>query len=89
MIACKELLEGNEIIIRLTHLLTIDGKHIVVHPVFHGRMPHRCLRLRNLTLMMWKHEVEAATVDIEFLTQILASHSCTLAVPARESVTPR
>ena len=89
MVARKELLQRDEVVIRLTHLLTVDGQHVVVHPVLDGGMTHRGLSLGYLTLMVWKHEVHAATVDIELLAQILTSHRCTFAVPARESVTPR
>ena len=88
MIAREELLEGDEVVVGLTHLLTIDGEHIVVHPVLHGRMAHRGLSLGYLALVMGEDEVHAATVDVEHLAQILTTHSCALAMPAREAVAP-
>ena len=37
---------------------------------------------------MREDKVHTPTVNIEVLAQILASHSCTLAVPSRETVAP-
>ena len=57
VVACEELLQRDEVVIRLTHLLAVDGQHVVVHPVFHGLMSHRGLRLCNLTLMVREYQV--------------------------------
>ena len=89
MITCKELLQGNEVVVRLTHLLAINRQHIVVHPVFHSGMSHRSLCLGNLTLVMREDQVHATTVDIKLLAQILPAHSRALTVPARETIAPR
>ena len=89
VITRKELLEGDKVIIRFTHLLAIDGQHIVVHPVFHGGVTHRSLSLCYLALMMGEHQVHATSMDIKLLAQVLSSHSCALAVPTREAITPR
>ena len=89
MVARKELLQCDEVTQRLTHLLSVDGDHIVMHPVLHGRMPHRSLGLGYLTLMMGEHQIHATTVDIKLLTEILPAHGCTLAVPPWETVAPR
>ena len=60
-----------------------------MHPVLDGRMAHRRYSLCYLALMVGEHEIHAATMDVERLTQIFAPHSRTLAVPARETVAPR
>ena len=52
-------------------------------------MAHRGLRLGYLALMVWEHQVHAASVDVEHLAQILASHGSAFAMPTRESVAPR
>ena len=67
MIAREELLQRDEVIVRLTHLLTVDGQHIVVHPVLHSGMAHRSLSLGNLTLMVGEHQIQTTAVDIELL----------------------
>ena len=36
--AGEELVEGDEIAERFAHFLTVDGDHVVVHPVAHGVM---------------------------------------------------
>ena len=48
-----------------------------------------CDSLRYLALVVREDEVHAASVDVEVVAQILASHSCAFAVPSREAVAPR
>ena len=89
MVASEELLQRDEVAKRLTHLLTVDGNHIVVHPVLHGLMTHRSLCLCYLALMVREHEVHAAAVDIKLLAEVLTTHGRALTVPPRETVAPR
>ena len=89
VVATEELGEGNEIAQRFTHFLTIDGNHIVVHPVAHHVFALRCHGLCYFTFVVWEHQVHATAVNIKFLAQIFASHCRTFAVPSRESVAPR
>ena len=88
MITSEELLQRDEVVVRLTHLLTVDGQHVVVHPVLNGGMTHRGLSLGYLALVMREDEVHATTVDVELFTQILTTHSGALTVPAWETVAP-
>ena len=89
VIACEELLQGNEVTKTLTHLLTIDGNHIVVHPVMNHLVALRSHSLSNLALMMRENQIHAATMNIEVTAQVLTSHRSTLAVPSWESIAPR
>ena len=89
VIASEELLQGNEVTQALTHLLTIDGNHIVVHPVMNHLVALRSHSLSNLALVVRENQIHAATVNIEVAAQVLASHRSTLAVPAWESIAPR
>ena len=89
VIACEELLQGNEVTQALTHLLTVDGNHIVVHPVMNHLVALRSHSLSNLALVVRENQIHAATVNIKVAAQVLASHRSTLAVPARETITPR
>ena len=88
MVSREELLQGDEVAQRLAHLLAIDGDHVVVHPVVHHLVALTGNCLCYLALVMREHEVHAATVNVEMLAQILASHGGTLAVPPGKSVTP-
>ena len=89
VIASEELLQSDEVAKTLTHLLTVDGNHIVVHPVTNHLVALRSHSLSNLALVVRENQIHAATVNIEVAAQVLASHSSTLAVPARETITPR
>ena len=89
VVAAEELGEGDEVAKRFTHLLTVDGNHIVVHPVAHHVGALRCHSLCNLTFVVREHEVHAAAVNVEMLAEVLASHGSTFAVPTRETVAPR
>ena len=84
----KELFQRDEVTQRLAHLLSVDGNHVVVHPVFHHVVALRSHTLGNLTFMMGEDKVHAAAMDVEMLTQILASHGRALTVPSGETVAP-
>ena len=73
----------------LTHLLAVDGNHIVVHPVMNHLVALRSHSLCNLALVVRENQIHAATMNIEVAAQVLASHRSTLAVPARETIAPR
>ena len=88
MRTCEELLQGDEVAERLTHLLAVDGNHVVVYPVACRVLAHCGCRLRNLALVVGEHEVHAATVDVELLTEVFGAHRCTLHVPAGEAIAP-
>ena len=88
VVAREELLERNKVVVRLAHLLAVDGQHVVVHPVLHGLMAHRGYGLRNLALVVGEDEVHAAAVDVELLAEVLAAHRRAFAMPAGEAVAP-
>ena len=89
VIACEELLQSDEVTKTLTHLLAIDGNHIVVHPVTNHLVALRSHSLSNLALMVRENQIHATTVNIKVAAQVFASHRSTLAVPARETIAPR
>ena len=89
MIASEELLQSNEVTQALTHLLTVDGNHIVVHPVVNHLVTLRSHSLSDLALMVRENQIHAATVNIKVTAQVLTSHRSTFAVPARETIAPR
>src|ERR1035437_6542753 len=61
-----------------------DLKEAVVHPVIrHYAGMKRAARLRDLVLVMRKHQIDAAAVDVEGLAEMLPGHGRALNVPAR------
>src|SRR5690606_31349312 len=54
----------------------------VVHPVAGKGLAGARFRLSQFVLMMRKHQVEAAAVDIERLTEVLHAHGGTFNMPA-------
>ena len=88
MVACKELLERYEVAERLAHLLSVDGYHIVVHPVVHHFVSLRCHSLCYLAFVVREYQVHASSVYVEVFAEIFPSHSRTLAVPSWKSVAP-
>ena len=73
---------------RLRHLLALKRDHAVVHPETSEPIAGS-LRLSHLVLMVRETQIQAATVDIERLTQVLARHRRALDVPARTAAAPR
>ena len=89
MVAREELIEGDEVVVALAHLLTGNGNHVVVHPIVHHGMSLRGLRLCDFALVVWEHQVHTSAVDVKFFTEIFAPHGCALAVPPWETIAPR
>ena len=88
VVTCEELLQGDEVTERLTHLLTIDGNHIVVHPITCRVLTKGRCRLRNFALVVWEHKVHTTTMDIKLLAEVLGAHCRTLHMPTREAIAP-
>ena len=65
MIACEELLQSDEVAQALTHLLTVDGNHVIMHPVVNHLIALRSHSLSNLALVMRENQVHTASVNIE------------------------
>src|ERR1035437_10997391 len=84
----KEFLQSNEVPQRFTHLLSVDGDHVVMHPVLHGINTIGDTRLGNFRFMMREKKVHPAAVDIKPLAQVFCTHHRTFKVPAWESFAP-
>ena len=89
VLTVKELLQGNEVIVALTHFLTRDRDHVIMHPVVYGLMTQSGTRLRNLRLMVREDQIQTTSVDIKLLTEVLRTHRGALHMPSRETFTPR
>ena len=88
VLSSEELLQCDEVSERLAHFLSVDGDHVVVHPVFHHVVSLRCNCLCYLTFVVGEYKVHAAAVNVELFAQVLASHGCALAVPSGKSFAP-
>ena len=89
MLTREELFESDEVTQRLSHLLSVDGYHVVVHPVVHHLVTLRCHSLCYLALMMREDKIHPTSVNVEMAAQILASHCCALTMPPWKSIAPR
>ncbi len=67
MVAREQLLQSDEVAQRLTHLLTVDRDHIIMHPIASRIVAARCGRLCDLALVVGEHQVHTTAVDIELL----------------------
>ena len=90
----ERLVQKQEVVERFRHLLDLAGllvgnlEHAGVHPMARERAAARCLALRALVLMMRKHQVSAAAMDVEGKPQVLARHGRALDVPAWAPLAP-
>src|SRR5699024_7950889 len=73
---------------RLAHLLAGDVDHRIVHPE-PGERSSSGAGLGELVLMVRKPQVEAATVDVELVAEILARYGRALQMPARPATPVR
>ena len=86
--AGEELIQCDEVAEAFTHFLSVDGYHVVMHPVMHHVIALRCYGLCNLTFVVREDKVHTATVNVKMFTQIFLTHCRTFGVPAGEAVTP-
>ena len=72
----QNVLDGEEVVFRLRHLLVMDRDEAVVQPVASEAVvvARACLRLCDLVLVMREDEIAAAAVEVERLAQILHRH---------------
>ena len=88
MSTAEHLRQGNEITQTLTHLLSIDGYHIVMHPIMHTFSMAASHILGYLTFVVREHQVHSTTVYVKFASQVLLPHHRALQMPARETLAP-
>src|SRR5690606_17954078 len=66
----EELVERDEVVLRLRHLLAAQRDHVPVRPDPCEGLS-RSVRLGDLALMVREDQVEPAAVDVELVTQVL------------------
>ena len=82
------LLERDEIIQALAHLLPVHGDHVVVQPVSNELHAVGRLRLGDFALVMRELVLQPTAVYVDCLTQILHTHNRTFQMPAGITLTP-
>ena len=80
--------QGDKIAEALSHLLTVDGNHVVVHPVVHALGSALGHVLRDFALVVREHQVHAAAVDVELGAEVFLAHDRALQMPAGEAFSP-
>ena len=66
--AREELRQRDEIVVALSHFLTVDGNHVVVHPIVNHLVSLACHGLCYLTFMMREYQVHTTSMYIEMVT---------------------
>ena len=71
----------------LGHFLSLDLQKPVMHPhIRHARRIKGAAALRNLVLVMRKHQINPAAMNIECLAQISMAHRRAFNMPARAAI---
>ena len=78
----KEIAHAGNVAERFRHLVATHLEVGAVHPGADERLPCRCLRLRDLILMVGEDQVDRAGVNIDLLTKVAHAHRRALQVPA-------
>src|SRR5712671_6305244 len=78
----QQLPDGNKIAFGLRHLVAFDLQEAVVHPdAGHAGFVEGAAALREFVLVMGKHQIDAAAMDIELLGGLFPRYYWTLDVP--------
>ena len=85
----RQVADGQEVALRLGHLLALDLEEAGVHPVAREGLAGECLGLRDLALVVREAEVLAAAVQVDGLAEVLLRHHRALEVPAGEAPAAR
>ncbi len=80
--AQEQIPEGEEIPFGFGHLATVDEQKADMEPVAREGLAGGGFALRNLVLVMGKHQVFAAGVEVEAFAEILHGHGGALQMPA-------
>ena len=84
----EEFVQRDEVAKWFTHLGSVDGNHVVVHPAVNHVIALWSYRLCDFTFVVRENQVHSSSVNIEVFTQVFASHSGTFGVPSGETVAP-
>ena len=83
-----QILNQKDIAGRFRHLGPVGQQMLSVHPVIYVPLPESAFALGDFVLVMRKHVVHAAGVNVKPLAQVLVRHGGTFNVPAGEPLAP-
>ena len=86
--AGQNVLDGEEILQGLGHLLPVDGEEAVVQPELGEGLAGGRFGLGQLVFVVGEDQVLAAAVEVEGLPQVMHAHGGALDVPARTAGPP-
>ena len=88
MVLVQHFTNSKEVAQRLGHLFAIDTHRTGVHPGHCVGLLVGCFALRYFVLMVRKHQIRTATMNIKGVTQAAIGHDRALDMPARTTFTP-
>src|SRR5206468_9064718 len=77
-----QISQSEEVSLRLGHLLAFDEQMFGMQPVAYERLAGCAFALRDFVFMVWKCQVDPASMDIQSLAEIFHGHRGTLDVPS-------
>src|SRR5262245_55635745 len=88
----EEIAQGEEVPERFRHLLAFDHKVGAMEPVLNEFLSRRldgcAFALRNFILMVWKHQIFPADVNIKARPEEFHAHRAALDVPTGPAFAP-
>src|SRR5947207_14687923 len=88
----EQIAQSEEVPEALGHFLVFDEQVSAMHPVFNKRLPCRlhggAFALRDLVLMMRKHQILSAEMKVEARTEQFHAHRTALDMPAGAAFAP-
>ena len=79
----QQLPDGDKIAFGFRHLVAFDLQEAVVHPdIGHAVAVKRAGTLRKFVLVVRKHQIDAAAMNVELLAEMLPRHRRALDMPA-------
>src|ERR1700687_5189814 len=83
----QQLPDGDKIAFGLRHLVAFDLQEAVVHPdVRHASFVKGAAALRQFVLVMRKHQIDAAAMNVELLAEMFPRHRRAFDVQARAAL---
>ena len=83
-----DLPHGEEIAQGFGHFAVVNIQEGIVHPISGKFLAIAGLALGDLIFMMGEHQILAAGMDVNLLTQVFFGHNGALNMPARTSLSP-
>ncbi len=88
-IPLQQRIDADHVSQRFGHLLRFHVDQAVVHPIAdEWRLARIRFRLRNFVFVVRKHQIQAAAVEVDVISQVFEGHGRALDVPSRAALPP-